>query len=669
MPEESTILASVPGRQLMPAPPMPTEEDRFFDFTKKYVALLATVASLPLITGALGVLEPPVTHKQLSLLASAFSVITFGAVFLLRSLLGKMMRRQWFALMPVTLVMLGVVGTLWTATHYMERTEAFNQAASKRVGPPRHDTAAVAGSESSVELEPWQVSEEIIWYLAIYPFFSLSLGLLAVSAFTQQKANTIQSLVAENLMDKADELERRVSDLSNFYVLASGKRQETFRKVGQELVVDENGRHLSQLANGILYMRGEQAIKLHMILQRCFNERFDAASKTDLNFWCKSKRDAFATEYLKINSEAIKNKTRVNRIFLLEDSDLLRWKLIQDVLNEQDNLGIGWGLVPMEALDPLVKGNEVQDLDFALFNFNRAVSFFREPNSRFRHLEVMFDVDREENQSKIWEQANRFLELVAQCWFVNEKLLDDLATLSTFVPQVKRKRESEQWTPRVDNKWSEDMTTEDWFRYVIAQGAFAEAGKYERSLTRPRRIELANTLKVLEAATKHKPSNVKWDECLLFGLARSEEDTRQFVCQTLKWRMTAADWHEDSSSLLIFELGEDRLEAAAVLISSTISGFESVEQIPKLKFSWTLKNINDLSTKTNEDQSLHRIVELNGDLAKAEHRIPLDGNSSGLYSLLIQVTDLTTSFSQTATKDLELGNTKMQERQSDVRSA
>src|SRR5689334_7019294 len=80
-----------------------SDEDRFFEFTKKYVGLLAAVASVLLVTSVLGILESPVTLKQLSILASAFSVITFGAVFLLRSFIGWLMRARLRSIIPVLL--------------------------------------------------------------------------------------------------------------------------------------------------------------------------------------------------------------------------------------------------------------------------------------------------------------------------------------------------------------------------------------------------------------------------------------------------------------------------------------------------------------------------------------------------------------------------------------
>ena len=70
-----------------------------------------------------------------------------------------------------------------------------------------------------------------------------------------------------------------------------------------------------------------------------------------------------------------------------------------------------------------------RDLDFALFNGNAAISYFRDYHSSFRHLEVIFNnvAGLPANSETIGDQAIRYLKLCAQAWVCNKPFADRVA--------------------------------------------------------------------------------------------------------------------------------------------------------------------------------------------------------------------------------------------------
>jgi hypothetical protein len=76
-----------PGDSAAAAPG--TEDARFIAFAKENIGLLASVASVPLLSSASGALKPPLQMDHLTVLSSLLCVIVFAACFTLRGILGS----------------------------------------------------------------------------------------------------------------------------------------------------------------------------------------------------------------------------------------------------------------------------------------------------------------------------------------------------------------------------------------------------------------------------------------------------------------------------------------------------------------------------------------------------------------------------------------------------
>jgi hypothetical protein len=91
--------------------PAGSEDARFIAFARENIGLLASVASVPLLSSAAGALKPPMQMDQLTVLSSLLCVIVFAACFTLRGVLGAAPknRHTWVKALPgvVSLLVVG----------------------------------------------------------------------------------------------------------------------------------------------------------------------------------------------------------------------------------------------------------------------------------------------------------------------------------------------------------------------------------------------------------------------------------------------------------------------------------------------------------------------------------------------------------------------------------
>jgi hypothetical protein len=101
-PPPATAPASAPATRAADPVPPGSEDARFIAFAKENIGLLASVASVPLLSSAAGALKPPMQMDQLTVLSSLLCVIVFAACFTLRGVLGAAPknRHTWVKALP-----------------------------------------------------------------------------------------------------------------------------------------------------------------------------------------------------------------------------------------------------------------------------------------------------------------------------------------------------------------------------------------------------------------------------------------------------------------------------------------------------------------------------------------------------------------------------------------
>jgi hypothetical protein len=120
--------ASTAARAADPVPPG-SEDARFIAFAKENIGLLASVASVPLLSSAAGALKPPMQMDQLTVLSSLLCVIVFAACFTLRGVLGAAPknRHTWVKAIPGVVSLLVVGFAVWQVAAYSSGEKFYEQ--------------------------------------------------------------------------------------------------------------------------------------------------------------------------------------------------------------------------------------------------------------------------------------------------------------------------------------------------------------------------------------------------------------------------------------------------------------------------------------------------------------------------------------------------------------
>ena len=109
--------------------PPGSEDARFIAFAKENIGLLASVASVPLLSSAAGALKPPMQMDQLTVLSSLLCVIVFAACFTLRGVLGAAPknRHTWVKAIPGVVSLLVVGFAVWQVAAYSSGEKFYEQ--------------------------------------------------------------------------------------------------------------------------------------------------------------------------------------------------------------------------------------------------------------------------------------------------------------------------------------------------------------------------------------------------------------------------------------------------------------------------------------------------------------------------------------------------------------
>jgi hypothetical protein len=282
------------------------------------------------------------------------------------------------------------------------------------VSTPPNQTATTPTATGSSPI----TSSLIGQYFGIQVLLVIAIGIVLITAFTMQEAHQIQNIIERDMQAERFNLLDRLRYTGDFYKLA--RDNSAFARIGQDLVLNLRQRDLAELATGRINALGDTARQLQERLLKQYTNTFDAVSDRDLKFWKNKELDAFSQAYDQLLATAAERGTRLTRLLLFSDSELAHWRCVAKVLRDHEERGYGWAVAPYRTIDRAVLDNE-HDLDFALFDGNAAISYFRDYHSSFRHLQVTFGgfVNLPSNAKIIDFQAERYLRLSAQSWVGN----------------------------------------------------------------------------------------------------------------------------------------------------------------------------------------------------------------------------------------------------------
>ena len=415
------------------------DEIEFFDFAKQYMGLVAGLAAVPLVTNGLGVIPTPNGFglKDLSAVASLLCIIVFGAVFSMRHILGRTQEARFYGwrVVPAFLVLTALGTVAWQISLYLPPVSSFDKQSAAVATDSASRTAGTAMQGRTVATDQKGVAnvsadtpQLIRQYLCIQVLIVFAIAVVLVTAFTMQEAHQIQNMIERDMQKQRFELLERIKCTDAFYKLA--RTNKAFEDTGEALVLKARHRELKQLAEGRINAFGESARHLQQFLLKHHLEAFDAVSDRDLDFWTKKDIEPFSQAYDQLLASATERGTRLSRLLLFSDDQLARWKDISKVMRDHEEQGYGWAVAPYRTVERSVLDTE-QDLDFALFNGNAAISYFRDYHSSFRHLEVIFNnlAGITTNSETIETQAIRYLKLCAQAWVCNRAFAQRIATI------------------------------------------------------------------------------------------------------------------------------------------------------------------------------------------------------------------------------------------------
>ncbi|HVQ37799.1 MAG TPA: hypothetical protein VMS31_09710 [Pyrinomonadaceae bacterium] len=218
-------------------------------------------------------------------------------------------------------------------------------------------------------------------------------------------------------LEKRELIKRSIQHYIDIQKLKHKSRRSnlSFCHIADE-ILEEHVALLNSLATGRLNVPNDQIPAAHGKMSSYYKERLDAVSETDLDFW--SDRSSIAEEYFKRNVRAVRNNTILTRIFIFSIPDLLdRSHEVIAVLERHYRVGMGWGVAILEELEYEVVHSNVP-LDFALYNRDKAVSFFRKQEAG-RFEGVFLPYEGHENEIRIINQREVYKKLIAECWLAN----------------------------------------------------------------------------------------------------------------------------------------------------------------------------------------------------------------------------------------------------------
>ena len=260
-------------------------------------------------------------------------------------------------------------------------------------------------------------------------------ALLAIGLYSQHKKMDEHNTAVEGHLSNLkyysnlpDRVRGRVHHISEAHIKLSHfqahlQPDDTHFSATAEMILAEQERQLSALANGAINVDMPICPWAHGKISTKYHARLDAVSESDLKFWLDQPTGA---EYFRQNEKTVRNmSTNVNRIFILKMEDLSRCRAdIVQVLRQHLKGNMGFAVAIAEHLDPRTEQIKEQNslcYDFALYNTDQAVSYFIRENSKRFVVKFATRDGQHNNNVEIARQADLYAHLVYECYLVNEK--------------------------------------------------------------------------------------------------------------------------------------------------------------------------------------------------------------------------------------------------------
>ena len=391
------------------------EDEELFAFFKKYIALLTAVGSLPLITSGMDVLSPPgAAEKKLSVISSLACIIVLGICILFKSTFASLSisSSKIFRAIPPFIAFV----FLYLGIELIAQYEPAPESATVTV-------------------------QRVYTYLAILPCFVASLGTILMASYSQFRGAQLVKTIDESFAggEQIKSMRSMIQACAKIFGASSTLATEGFCRA----IVKRAQSALDDLSSGYVLSTGGQIVEMQKLIFEHFKQSFHAVSAGELEFWmnCPQYQASHATltakEYLRLNTEAVKKKVTVTRIFIFEDNEYNNFADdVVSTLTKHHDSDLGWAVLWREELP--VGLQEASATGFALLDGRRGLAKFVENRQRFC---VAMNVPATEQ----WIEKHRSLHrsLVDQCWVASGRFCDahrlDSVTLDQAIKDNKNK--------------------------------------------------------------------------------------------------------------------------------------------------------------------------------------------------------------------------------------
>lgn len=182
----------------------------------------------------------------------------------------------------------------------------------------------------------------------------------------------------------------------------------------------------------------ESPVVNHDII-KAFADRMDAVSRNDIEFWSSDLGKDYLRKCTEPNSRA--GRATLTRIFIVDKKTLrdpAQVKLLEEALLTHMEKKIGFAIAIEQSLNNIkrthnIKSNSesIEDairLDFALFNNNQAVTFFRNDTGGERRFKAIFNTksNREANNMLIESQRAVWVDLIGEVWLASDEFVAEV---------------------------------------------------------------------------------------------------------------------------------------------------------------------------------------------------------------------------------------------------
>ena len=198
--------------------------------------------------------------------------------------------------------------------------------------------------------------------------------------------------------------------------LEHGRRNDALRVIGAG-VLEKQKRQLQSLTDGRLEVDAVEMPKTFAILGDHYL-KFDAISVCDLAFWTTRIADAFAKEYFRMNRYLTGQGKQVTRIFVVSRAEMRTPSVLAEILDQHQRAGIGFAVVVYDELPPQLRQYGECELDFALWDCDKAFSVFRQSRRGWtRNMQVVFALGS--TNSEVSQKLVLYRRILLHAWMVD----------------------------------------------------------------------------------------------------------------------------------------------------------------------------------------------------------------------------------------------------------